>query len=224
MRNDRPSAHNNLGLSYFENDDFEEALIHYKKAIDLEPSSVHYNNRGLAFYHFDKLEEAAQDFEKAIELDPQDSTIYFNLGNVYLNWKKPIKDSNGREVDKFDEAIFRYDRALDIKKDNVKVLHAKGLTYQGKAELHKKKMSEIKELSHQDKEYLTQVYMELNQKAINGYKEALSVQEDFVSSRFHLGLIYHRINNFHEALKCFSKVLINIKDDKTVYIARGVVY
>ena len=154
MRNDRPSAHNNLGLSYFENDDFEEALIHYKKAIDLEPSSVHYNNRGLAFYHFDKLEEAAQDFEKAIELDPQDSTIYFNLGNVYLNWKKPIKDSNGREVDKFDEAIFRYDRALDIKKDNVKVLHAKGLTYQGKAELHKQKMSEIKELSHEDKEYL----------------------------------------------------------------------
>ena len=66
--------------------------------------------------------------------------------------------------------------------------------------------------------------MDLNQKAINGYKEALSVQEDFVSSRFHLGLIYHRINNFNEALKCFSKVLINIKDDKTVFIARGVVY
>lgn len=95
MRNDRPSAHNNLGLSCFENDEFEESLIHYKKAIDLEPSSVHYNNRGLAFYHFDKLEEAAVDFEKAIELDPLDSTIYFNLGNVYLNWKKPIKGPDG---------------------------------------------------------------------------------------------------------------------------------
>ena len=95
MRNDRPSAHNNLGLSHFENDEFEEALICYKKAIDLEPSSVHYNNRGLAFYHFDKLEEAAGDFEKAIELDGNDSTIYFNLGNVYLNWKKTMKDTNG---------------------------------------------------------------------------------------------------------------------------------
>ena len=36
--------------------------------------------------------------------------------------------------------------------------------------------------------------------------------------------MYHKINSFHEALKCFSKVLIYIKDDKTVYIARGVVY
>lgn len=50
------------------------------------------------------------------------------------------------------------------------------------------------------------------------------IQENFVSSRFHLGLMYHRINKFQDALKCFTKVLIKIKDDKTVYIARGVVY
>ena len=58
MKNDRPSAHNNLALSYFENSDFEEALVHYGKAIGLDASSIHYNNRGLAYFHFDKLEEA----------------------------------------------------------------------------------------------------------------------------------------------------------------------
>ena len=42
MRNDKPSAHNNLGLSYFENQEFEEALVHYGKAISIEPSSTHY--------------------------------------------------------------------------------------------------------------------------------------------------------------------------------------
>jgi tetratricopeptide (TPR) repeat protein len=132
MRNDRPSAHNNLGLSYFENDEFDEALIHYKKAIDLEPSSVHYNNRGLAYYHFDKLIEAKKDFEDAIAKDPEDSTIYFNLGNVYLNWKP---------VPLFEEALANYDLALEIKKDNVKVWHSKGLTYQGKAENFKDTIS-----------------------------------------------------------------------------------
>lgn len=45
-----------------------------------------------------------------------------------------------------------------------------------------------------------------------------------MASRFHLGLIYHRINEFHEALKCFSKVIIWESNDKTVYKARGVVY
>ena len=85
-------------------------------------------------------------------------------------------------------------------------------------------MSLRKELTHDQKENVLAQFMSLNSQAITQYKEALSIQEDFVSSRFHLGLMYHRINNFHEALKCFSKVLINIKDDKTVYIARGVVY
>ena len=36
--------------------------------------------------------------------------------------------------------------------------------------------------------------------------------------------MYHRVNKFQDALKCFSKVLVNIKNDKTVYIARGIVY
>jgi Flp pilus assembly protein TadD len=36
--------------------------------------------------------------------------------------------------------------------------------------------------------------------------------------------MYHRIHDFHEALKCFSKVMIWEQSDKTVYIARGVVY
>jgi len=36
--------------------------------------------------------------------------------------------------------------------------------------------------------------------------------------------MYHRINNFKDALKCFSKVLAKIADDKTVYIARGLAY
>ena len=34
----------------------------------------------------------------------------------------------------------------------------------------------------------------------------------------------HRTDQFQEALKCFSKVLEKISDDKTVYVARGSVY
>ena len=60
--------------------------------------------------------------------------------------------------------------------------------------------------------------------ALEKYRKALSIQENFSSSRFHLGLMYHRTNSFQEALKCFTKVLETIKDDKTIYIARGIVY
>lgn len=103
MKNDRPSAHNNLGLSYFEKGDFEEALVHYGKAITLEQSSVHYNNRGLALYHINKQDESKADFDKAIEIDPHDPTIYFNRGNVYLNWQPDQR---------FDDAHKDYDTAI----------------------------------------------------------------------------------------------------------------
>ena len=66
MKNDRASAHNNLGLSYFEKGEFEDALIHYSKAIGIEPTSVHYNNKGLANYHINRQEEAKADFDMAI--------------------------------------------------------------------------------------------------------------------------------------------------------------
>ena len=57
------------------------------------------------------------------------------------------------------------------------------------------------------------------------YTKALGFNENFVSSRFHLGLMYHRTNEFQKALICFSNVLDPYyPDDKTVYIARGLVY
>lgn len=36
--------------------------------------------------------------------------------------------------------------------------------------------------------------------------------------------MYHNIKEYQDALKCFSNVLEKIKDDKTVFLARGLVY
>jgi tetratricopeptide (TPR) repeat protein len=84
---EKASAFNNLALSLFEHEEFDEAITNYGKAIDKDSSSVHYNNRGLAYYHSGKLEEAKSDFDMAREKDPNDPTIYFNRGNVFLNWE-----------------------------------------------------------------------------------------------------------------------------------------
>lgn len=126
MKNDRASVHNNLGLSYFEKGEFEEALVHYGKAIQIEKSSVHYNNRGLANYHINRLEEAKADFDMAIQKDPNDPTIYFNRGNVFLNWQPEQL---------FELAHNDYDTAISIAPNNAKLWHSKGLAFQGQAEL-----------------------------------------------------------------------------------------
>lgn len=85
MRGDKASAHNNLGLSLFEKEEFEEALNEFTKAIQIEQHSFHYNNKGLAYYHLGKLEEAKINYDEAISRNPDDPFFYFNRGNVYLN-------------------------------------------------------------------------------------------------------------------------------------------
>jgi tetratricopeptide (TPR) repeat protein len=90
-------AHNNLGLSYFEKEEWQEALESYEKAINLETQivldlgiskenlSFYYNNRGLAYYHLRNFSAATKDFDEAIRLNESNSENYFNRGNVHLN-------------------------------------------------------------------------------------------------------------------------------------------
>lgn len=176
-------------------------MIHYTKAISFEPTSVHFNNRGLTNYYFEKYEDAKDDFDKALERDVTDPTIYFNRGNVYLNWK---------ENQNYEAAHLDYDKALQIAPNNPKLWHAKGLAFQGQAE---KLFQE------------THIYdQNLNRQAIEMYEYALKLNDKFISSRFHLGLMFHRLSQFQDALKCFSQVLEKIHDDQSIYIARGAVY
>ena len=91
---------NNLGLSYFEKGEWEDALNAYKKAIDLEwplvnakqPDpiakeniSFYYNNLGLAYYHLTNFDEAEKNYYNAERENPNNAEIYFNRGNVSIS-------------------------------------------------------------------------------------------------------------------------------------------
>jgi tetratricopeptide (TPR) repeat protein len=114
MKADSASAHNNLGLSFFEQGNFDEALLSYGHAIRLEPTAFHHNNKGLAHYHRGDLEEAKKDFDAALAAEA-DATIYFNRGNVYLNWKvKDDKADRWLPAPDFESAQYDYDCALQV--------------------------------------------------------------------------------------------------------------
>jgi tetratricopeptide (TPR) repeat protein len=121
LQGDKASAHNNLGLSYFEKEDFEEAISEFSKAISIEPHPFHLNNRGLAYYHLGLYDEAKTDYDEAIKKNPDDSLVFFNRGNVFLNKLQ------------FDEAHKDFDTAISKEPKNPKFWHAKGLAYETKA-------------------------------------------------------------------------------------------
>lgn len=193
---EKAATYNNLGLSYYEKEDFENALAQFTKSIEIEQHSFHYNNRGLAQYNLGKLEEAKKDYDMAIKLNPDDAFYYYNRGNVYLNQGD------------YTQAHEDYDQAIELSPNTAKFWHSKGLAFEGNAFRVNPKKGD----------------RELIDRAIEMYEQALEIADNFISSRFHLGLMHHKIQSYQKALQCFSIVLEKLPDDKTVYIARGLVY
>jgi tetratricopeptide (TPR) repeat protein len=86
-------AHNNLGNVLKDKGQVEEAMTHYRLAIQLDPKDAKaHTNLGLALADKGQVEEAIQHYLKAIALDPKDATTHFNLGNA-LKAKGQVDDA-----------------------------------------------------------------------------------------------------------------------------------
>ena len=130
-----PTYSNNLGLSYFESEQFDLALQAYDGAIHLEVEKIkndggrswenlsfYHKNLGLALYHQGDMERALEEYEKAIKYNDMNADNYFNRGNVRLN------------EENFDLAHMDFEAAIEREDRNAKFYHAKGLAYQAEAE------------------------------------------------------------------------------------------
>ncbi len=68
---ERPDLHNLLGVCYFKKDEYEKAITHFKRAVELNPTSaMDYANLGVNYSRLGKDSEAIQFFTLAITLDP----------------------------------------------------------------------------------------------------------------------------------------------------------
>ena len=114
-----------LGGYYFGQQDFDTAILHYRKATELAPNySPAYNILGYALRQKENYSEAEAAFKKYTELIPNDPNPYDSLAELFL------------KMGRFDEAIAQYKKALSID-SNFMNSHqgiAAALAYQGKPE------------------------------------------------------------------------------------------
>ncbi|MEZ2246631.1 MAG: tetratricopeptide repeat protein [Microcoleus sp.] len=102
MNND----YHNLGNSLQESGNFEEAVIAYKKAVELNPNfSWSYHGLGDVLQKLGHRDEAVAAYRKAIELNPDFSWSYHNLGDVLL------------ELEQWEDAAAAYRCEIKIKSD-----------------------------------------------------------------------------------------------------------
>lgn len=69
--NERPDLHNMLGVCYFKKEEFQNAINHFEKAVELNPSSaMDYANLGVNHNRLGNRDEAIHFFTIALTLDP----------------------------------------------------------------------------------------------------------------------------------------------------------
>ncbi len=150
-------GHNNLGLEYAKKGEYADAILEYKKAIDISSLYFHaLTNLGDAYLKIGLIDEAIDLYKKAIEAEPDYSIAYNNLGFAYfekrlykealseykkaieLNSKDPLFYNNFgnlyASMKRFDDAIAEYKKALAIESKDTNAYNNLGLVYaqQGK--------------------------------------------------------------------------------------------
>ena len=100
---DDERAHFNMGGYYFAQQDFPQAIEHYKKATELNPTySPAFNILGYAYRQNGDYANAEKAFQKYIELIPGDPNPYDSYAELLL------------KMGRFDESIAQYRKALAI--------------------------------------------------------------------------------------------------------------
>jgi tetratricopeptide (TPR) repeat protein len=142
-------AHFNLGGYHFGQQEFTQAIGHYKKATEIAPDySTAYNILGYAYRQNEAYPDAENAFKKYIELIPNDPNPYDSYAELLL------------KMGRFEEAITQYNKALAIEPSflNSHFGIAAALAYQGKASEAQAELEKITTKARTDGERRTALF------------------------------------------------------------------
>jgi tetratricopeptide (TPR) repeat protein len=99
-------AHNQVGLARLDKGQVDEAVAHFRKALDIWPDFAEaHNNLGNVWFRQGRLPEALTEYETAVRLDPKLASAHNNLGAALL------------ERGRVSESIAHLRRALELRRD-----------------------------------------------------------------------------------------------------------
>lgn len=83
-------AHQTLGLFFEKEENYSEAISHYKIALELKPRATEFYRLGKIYLALNNSAEAKNYFEKALTLNPLFAEAYYGIGLSYLGLKNPL--------------------------------------------------------------------------------------------------------------------------------------
>ena len=98
----------NAGNVAFQNKEYEKAIVHYTKAIELDGENpVYYSNRAQVYIELEDFSRAVEDSDTAIQLNPQFTRAYLRKATALF------------EMPHFEDSI---EKCLTVLEDGMKTI------------------------------------------------------------------------------------------------------
>ena len=207
-------AHNNLGLLLANMGRTNEALAHYRKALDLNANYAEpHNNLGLLLANMGRTNEALAHYRKALEINPNYGGAHFNLGLLLAN------------MGRTDEALAHYRKALKLNPNHSKTRNNIGLMLAqlGRPEealAHYRKALEINPNSAETHYNLGLLLVSMGRidDAMAYFQKALELNPNLAEVHNSVGILLAQMGRFNEAMGHFQKALkLNPNDGNAQY-------
>ena len=206
VENENPNfsyIHYNLGVALYDLNKVEEAMVHYREAIRLDPRYADaHNNLAAALDDQRKFDEAIFHYKKAIRFKPNYPEAYYNLGNTLKN-KREVK-----------EAIDRYREAIRLKPDYAEAHnllgHTLGQTGNTEEALAHFKMAVKIDPAFAEAHYnmgVAQIVAGKPNDATASLRKAIKLQPNYLDAHNNLGIALGSQGNLEEAIFHFETAI-----------------
>lgn len=210
-------AYNKRGLAYVSTRNYEQAIIDYTKAIELDPNFAEaFNNRSTAHLLMVNYGQAVADCTAALELAPDFVAAYVNRGIAFTG----LRD--------YTQALADYGQALELDPQNVYAYYNRGNTYIWMSE-YKEAVTNYSQAIALDSEFVAAyanrgvAHNELKnfELALADFSQAIDLNPDYVYAYYDRANLYREMGEHEKAITDYSKVIELNPEHRYAYENRG---
>ena len=192
-----------LGNALCQKGKVDEAIVHYQRALQIEPNSVKAHIvLGNALLQKGNVDEAIPFYQKALQIEPENSEAHNNLGNALL------------QKGNLNEAITQFQKALQVKPDYADACYNLGNALLQKGNLNEA-IAQFQKALQIKPDYADACYNLGNallqkgnvDKAISYYQKALQIEPKSVKAHINLGNAMFQKGNADEAIPHYQTAL-----------------
>lgn len=198
---DHAPAHHDLGGAYYQNGDNDNALVHYEKAVAIDPDNVIYQKSVADFYYSvsGKVEEALAMYLRVLDQQPADLVALLMAGHISVS------------LQQFEDAENFYKRVLEIEPWNQDA----GMLLE-KLQNRQKINATPASAEEQYADIQTMISDGRENEAVSALETLLESHPDFALAHNDLGVLYYQKGDKDKAFNSYEEAA-RLEPDNTTF-------